>query len=140
MLKAVLSLSLLISAEIPLISQDAAASNIEAHVPVTKDFDRILLRDLSQKFCSESKTCALKYELLRKGATQTGITHPKFYAWLEIKDGANQLKGAVRLAAINNDHFEILDFLSAEDIRRFPQQVASTFPAPLVKGIIERAQ
>jgi hypothetical protein len=123
---------------IPLCCQDVAESHIDANVPEPKDFDRFLLRDLRGKFCRTDK-CKVTYELLRKGATQSGIAYPKFYAWIEVSDGPKQQRGAVRLAAINKDHFEITNYLPAERIRNAPEEVSAIFPAPLVKGIIDRA-
>ena len=119
-------------------AQDIAKSHVEGNVPEAKDFARILLRDLRGKFCHTEK-CKLTYELLRKGATQTGISYPKFYVWVVTKDGSKQQSGAVRLEAIDKDHFEISGYLPAEKIRKAPEQVAAVFPAPLVKGIVERA-
>jgi hypothetical protein len=129
---------LLISFAMPLYSQNIAKSHIQANVPDAKDFDRILLRDLRAKFCGSEK-CKLSYELLRKVATQAGIAYPKFYVWVVAKDGSKQQNGAVRLAAIDKDHFEITDYLPAERIRNAPEQVSAIFPAALMKGIIERA-
>lgn len=119
-------------------AQRERLSHIQSNVPDAKDFDRILVRDLRSKFCHNDE-CKLNFELLRKGATQTGVAYPKFYVWIQVMDGSKQQKGAVRLAAIDKDHFEVTNYLSVEQIRRVPEQVSTIFPAALVKEIVGRA-
>jgi hypothetical protein len=78
--------------------------------------------------------------LLRRGATQSGVSFPKSYAWVEVQTASAQVvRGAVRVVAVERDRFEVLQFLSAEEIRAKPAAVQSVFPAALVPEISRRA-
>lgn len=48
-------------------------------------------------------------------------------------------EGAVRVAAINRQQFEVTDYQSASQILAQPDRVASLFPAALCDAIGERA-
>ena len=117
------------------------ASHIEANVPDESDFSQLLERDLAAYFASRGlSNPSIRYELLRQGATQSGIAFPKFYLWVSAtSEGDESASGAVRVAAVQKDRFEITDVLTAEEIRRDPDRVASVFPALLVDAIRTRA-
>jgi len=118
-----------------------AESHIEGNVPKGNLFDEYLKRDLEQYFCKEREKCAVEYELLRKGPTQTGIAYPKFYLWVKTVEGQIILsEGAIRVAAIDQKGFEITDFLSREEILNSPFKVGSVFPAALVDKIMSKAR
>jgi hypothetical protein len=115
-----------------------AASHIEVNVPPPGDFDRFLRRDLGAYFGSKGTggPVSVEYELLRQGPTQSGVAYPKFYAWVKVRESGELLReGAVRLAAIERQRFEITDFLSADDIRRSPDAMTRVFPAPVCERI-----
>jgi hypothetical protein len=120
---------------------NVAQSHIEANVPSDSDFDRFLSRDLAgyfaQTFGAETR---VEYALLRRGPTQTGISYPKFYAWVRIPgvNGKTQ-EGAVRIEAIEQKHFEVTNFLSSQQIQADPKGVSEVFPAALVSEILQRA-
>jgi hypothetical protein len=120
---------------------NVAQSHIEVNVPSGSDFDRFLTRDLAayfaQTFGAETR---VEYALLRRGPTQTGISYPKFYAWVRIL-GANgkTQEGAVRIEAIEQKHFEMTHFLSTQQIQANPEGVSEVFPAALVSEILQHA-
>src|SRR5689334_6132614 len=101
-------------------------SHIRDNVPDAADFDRFLQRDLRAYFSGAS----VKFDLLRRAPTQSGVAYPKFYAWVRaVASGAPPVEGAVRLAAEDREKFVITDFLSAQEIRANPGQVYAIFPA-----------
>jgi hypothetical protein len=118
------------------------ASHIEANVPDASQFSRLLERDLNAYFKTRGvRNPNSRFELLRQGPTQSGIAYPKFYLWVWVSSGKNNAAaGAVRVAAVGRERFEITDFLSEEEIREAPNQVGSVFPAPLVRAIHKRAR
>ena len=117
-----------------------AASHIAANVPGQIDFDRLLRRDLQQYFAtSVGRPVAVEYELLRSGPTQTGIAYPKFYAWVRVVEKGSVLRqGAVRLAAIARERFDVTDFVSADEARANPERLRQVFPGPVCDRISER--
>ena len=118
-----------------------ANSHIEANVPKGKDFDEFMKRDLTTYFCGVEPDCRVEYELLRKGPTQSGVAYPKYYAWIKCHT-SDKLKseGAVRLAAIEQNGFDVTNFIPLSEIVKDPEQVRAVFPASLVGGIIKRAR
>jgi len=117
-------------------------SHIDGNVPDAKDFNEFLRRDLLAYFqvSGSSDADALKVQLLRDAPTQTGISYPKYYAWVRVRVGVMQIKqGAVRLVAIDKARFEVTDFVSAAQIKADLRSVENVFPSALVPGILERA-
>jgi hypothetical protein len=116
-------------------------SHIDGNVPPPGDFDRLLNRDLLAFFRSSGLSATtVQWKLLRDGPTQTGISFPKFYAWIKVLDATVLLRqGAVRLAAIDRARFEVTTFLSAEQVRTDPEATGKVFPAPLVAEIQAKA-
>jgi hypothetical protein len=122
--------------------RDVQQSHVEGDVPAPRDFDSFLQRDVAAYFRSAKgiKNPEVALELLRNGATQSGVAFPKFYAWVVVRnEGQAVAEGALRLAAIDRVRFEVTDFLSKGDINSTPAAVSAVFPAPLVAGILERA-
>ncbi len=118
------------------------ASHVRGNVPDGPAFDRLLERDLNAYFAALGvENVVTRAELLREGATQSGVAYPKFYLWVQLFSGRNLVNsGAVRAAAVQKMRFEITDFLSASEIVEQPERVGSIFPAPLVGPIRERAR
>lgn len=112
-------------------------SHVEANVPPVSDFDADLARDLREWFTQRhGAPTTVRFELLRRAPTQTGVAYPKYYAWVQVQNAsAPALRGAVRVAAIDRNRFEVLQFLSADEIRAKPEVVGSVFPATLVADI-----
>jgi hypothetical protein len=119
------------------IIREVQQSHIDGNVPPEADFDRLLRRDLVAYFASgEDPTPEVSYELLRKGPTQTGIAYPKFYAWVSVRrEGHPTREGAVRLAAIDRQRFEIMQFIDQSEIRRNPSGLDQVFPPPVASAI-----
>jgi hypothetical protein len=138
-----------LAAGLCLIAPDDAASqasplqqsHIEAHVPAPADFDAFLERDLGTYFAEYGLTNPrVRFSLLRDGPTQSGVSWPKYYAWVVVaSDGSAPVEGAVRLAAIDRVRFNVTDFLTREDLSADPDLAGSVFPAVLVPLIQQRA-
>ena len=106
-------------------------------MPDQAHFQEFLERDLRTYFQADS----VEYELLRQGPTQVGVSLPKYYLWVRAKDenGTVTAEGACRVAAIEKELFEVLQFLEKKSISKDPERVEAVFPAPLVPKILERA-
>lgn len=118
-----------------------ANSQVEANAPKGESFDKFLKRDLTNYFCKRQGDCHVEYEYLRQGATQSGVSYPKYYLWTRCftKERLNT-EGAVRVAAIDQKYFEITDYLSATEITSSPDNVRGVFPAALVDKILQKAK
>lgn len=117
-------------------------AQIAAHVPSNAQFDSLLRRDLTNYFegTETGGELQLDYQLLRETPTQSGIAHPKFYLWAQARSGDQVIKlGALRVAAIDRQRFEVHQFLSAATIRQDPQSAAEIFPKALLGNIYELA-
>jgi hypothetical protein len=120
---------------------DVAKSHVEANAPRGELFDEFLARDLKKYFCASVNDCAVQYEFLRNGPTQSGTSYPKYYLWVKnIKGSTVAEEGAVRVAAVEQKGFEVTRFLSREQILESPSQVASVFPPALIDKIFEKAR
>lgn len=119
---------------------DVQASHIEGNAPARGDFERLLKRDLTAYFLPDpSEGAEVEYEFLRDGPTQSGVSYPKYYLWVRVKArGSIQQEGAVRLAAIDRERFEVTDFLSREQISSNPSQIYQVFPGPVCQRIEEQ--
>lgn len=124
--------------------QDIQRSHIEANVPAPADFNRFLQRDLVSYFSllRKENTVPIEFELLRDGPTQSGVSYPKFYAWVQVAGGKSpEDRGAVRLAAIEKERFVVTDFVSEQAIRNEPEGIYQIFPGPVcerIKSKLER--
>ncbi|MGH9552918.1 MAG: hypothetical protein ACRD3W_26295 [Terriglobales bacterium] len=116
-------------------------SHIDGNVPDANDFATVLKRDLAEYFGqTQGKPVQVQYELLRKVATQSGVSYPKYYAWVRVYDKDKLLsEGAVRLAAIDKTHFDVTDYFSSEGIAKDPDMIKRVFPALLCPEILRRA-
>lgn len=117
-------------------------SHIEANVPSTSEFRPLLERDLLAYFRASGtpSVTTVQFKLLREGPTQSGVSYPKYYAWVKALAGANALKeGAVRVAAIQRNRFEITHFIPLQEIKSNPSEIGSIFPAPLVPEVLSLA-
>jgi hypothetical protein len=118
--------------------QDVQRSHIEGNVPGPAEFDKLLRRDLAGYFAQarKKKKIAVDFELLRDGPTQSGVSYPKFYAWVRVAGGRSPAdRGAVRLAAIEKKRFEITDFVSEQAIRNDPEEIFRLFPGQVCERI-----
>lgn len=121
---------------------DLQQTHIDGNVPLRGSFTQFLQRDLLAFFRAGNAPSAtsVEYSLLRDSATQSGVSFPKFYAWVKVFAGSTVIQeGAVRLAAVNRTHFEVTNFLSAQHVIARPSDVSSIFPSPLVSIVLKRA-
>ncbi|MFT3916688.1 MAG: hypothetical protein QM704_22190 [Anaeromyxobacteraceae bacterium] len=122
--------------------RDLQRSHVDANVPTEADFDRLLRRDLTGYFTRlRNAPVEASYELLRESPTQSGIAFPKYYLWIRLGPGGQPKdRGAVRVAAIQGERFEVTDFLSEEDIRQ-GARIEQVFPEPVcerIRGLMGR--
>ena len=117
-------------------------SHIEANAPDAGSFHVFLKRDLIAylKASEPGFTDLVQVELLRDAPTQSGVSYPKYYAWVKYRVGTVRIdQGAVRLAAIDKVKFEVTNFVSASVARRDRGAVEKVFPSALVPDILLRA-
>lgn len=77
--------------------------------------------------------------MLRAAPTQSGVSYPKYYAWVMVKSGTGVIlvQGAVRLAAIEKVRFEVTSFISSKEIQAAPEKLNPVFPSLLIPNIRE---
>ncbi len=112
-------------------------SHIIANVPAPENFERYLSRDLVSYFSDRlHHPVVVAYEPLRLGPTQSGVAYPKYYLWVKI-DGGNDdtTRGAVRVAAVEQTHFVVTDFVSERVLRSEFDQALAVFPAAVCETI-----
>ncbi len=122
---------------------DIQQSHIEANVPASAHFTAFLERDLLDYFQKQGFPAAtsVSFTLLRNGPTQTGISYPKFYLWVDVHEDKKVVtQGAICVAAVEQSYFRVTRFLPSSKIRVSPEAVSSIFPAPLVSTIVSRAK
>ncbi|MCM0760455.1 tetratricopeptide repeat protein [Sporomusa sphaeroides DSM 2875] len=102
-------------------------SHIAANVPEKDDFDKFLLRDIKEYF-NANQNAEIKYEFLRKGPDQIGVSPPDYYLWVEINDNGNRQAGAMRVTAISKKTFGISTYLTKEAIEKNFSDVYKIFP------------
>jgi hypothetical protein len=116
-------------------------SHVEGNVPDNAEFARFLSRDLHAHFRAAMKTDVdVSFELLRDGATQVGLSYPKFYVWVVVTSratGVELAKGAVTVAAQEKELFVVTDYISRFDISAHPERLR-TLPGPVVDRIRSR--
>ncbi len=119
-------------------------SHVSENVPENVSFESYLKRDLQAFFKNHFNRddIVIESDLLRKGATQSGVAYPKFYSWIKILDSSGKIveRGATRIAAVEKDHFEVTHFFEASKIISDPESVRSVFPKALLEKIQDLAQ
>ena len=134
--------ALLISAPTAQAQPSIQQSHIEGNVPDEGKFSQLLTRDLLLYFKANDapKATAVEYRLLRDEPTQSGVSYPKYYAWVQVWAGGERVaEGAVRLAAIGRTRFEITDFVAKARAKNNTTQLESVFPRALVPSILKLA-
>jgi hypothetical protein len=117
-------------------------SYIEANVPPREMFERLLIRDLTSYFSQSTGRPISSVEItsLRDAPTQSGVAYPKYYFWVRASCASALCEeGAVRVAAIQGQRFEVTDFLSKDTLIASPENASHVFPAALVARIYELA-
>lgn len=118
--------------------QAIAESHMEGNVPVPKDFQTFLTRDLNLYFASpEFKSPVRGYEMLRDGPTQTGISSPKFYLWVMFQDGR---AAAVKVAAEKKQQFHVLQVFLESDIQQNRAVMNGQLPPPVIEAALKKVR
>jgi hypothetical protein len=116
-------------------------SHIAANAPADEEFEALLMRDLGAYFASQGMTDPqVRYELLRRGPTQSGVAYPKYYVWVSAESASGDtMAGAMRVAAVDRIRFEVTDYVSRQEVLTNPDAIASVFPAALLPAIRAKA-
>ena len=117
-----------------------AESHIKGNEPASSNFDTFLKRDLTAYFTTAvGKPVSVDYELLRNGPAQSGVSYPKYYLWVKIRNGTVVVnEGAVRVAAIEKQKFDVTHFLPVESMKRGKEQIYLVFPREVADKIKAR--
>jgi len=114
-------------------------SHIQGNEPSRDDFDVFMQRDLTAYFAKDYPKGTVAYEMLRKGATQVGVSYPKYYVWVTLyENGELCQEGAVSLAAIEQERFDIRAFVSAQEMLNDFEKVHELFPKAVCETIRQR--
>ncbi|MEJ2609728.1 MAG: hypothetical protein P8179_06455 [Candidatus Thiodiazotropha sp.] len=123
-------------AEFQKIMAEIRRSHIEGNVPSQEDFDAFLKRDLKIYFESYGENISVKYRFLRDGPTQSGVSTPKYYVWVQVIEGGKAIQeGAARVSAVEKKKFDVLDFIAKSDVIKNPSCVEHVFPSALLVTI-----
>lgn len=115
------------------------ASHINTIMPVHEDFESLLRRDLLAFFKENVDPTAsrVEFKLLRNRPTQVGVACPKYYLWVvAYKDSKLIVQGAARVAEVESNQFDVIQFLTQAEIQSAPDDVKNIFPAALVPAIL----
>ncbi|MES2377707.1 MAG: hypothetical protein V4553_14070 [Bacteroidota bacterium] len=113
-------------------------SHINANVADKSNFDLFLKRDLEKYFNKLYGKTLVKWELLREGPTQGGVSYPKYYLWTKVYQiNSDKLlnEGAVRVEAIDKLVFRVTDYLNKKKLKSNSQDMYSVFPALVCETI-----
>ena len=115
--------------------------HIDANVPDQKDFDRILNRDITKYVTDKAdKDITVKVELLRDVPSQSGVALPKYYIWIEKRNAKGVLmeEAAARIAAINRDHFDVVQYYDRKRLETETDLVSKVFPQDVYAKIVAK--
>jgi hypothetical protein len=98
------------------------ASHIAANAPPSSEFGKLLERDVRAYLVAHRlPSRSVDFEPLRRRATQSGVSYPKYYLWVRATETSkNHFEGAMRVTAIDRIRFEIIDYTPAYAIRADP--------------------
>lgn len=133
-----ISLFILLKVSIYFAFKDINESHVEGNIPNVEVFDTYLYRDISKYFEEKGfSNFQIKYEFLRDKPTQSGLAYPKYYLWVFIYSVDNTLidQGALRLAAIDKQYFQVTDFISIDEIKNDQSILDPIFPVDIIKKI-----
>lgn len=129
------------TADMARMMQQLQASHVSANAPPASSFSKILERDVRAYFAAHRLPFTkVTIELLRKGATQNGVSYPKYYIWIRATGAAkHHAEGAMRIVAIDRARFEVTDFTPADTVRSDPASLAAIYPSPIIPAIRQHA-
>ncbi len=116
--------------------------HVSGNVPKESHFNNFLTRDLSAYFNTRlQRPVVVEFDMLRRHATQSGTSLPKYYIWVRISEKGKVVEqGAARIVAVEKTHFEILQYITQAEIQRNPEIVKSLFPESLCPDILMKAK
>jgi hypothetical protein len=77
--------------------------------------------------------------LLRRGPTQTGISYPKFYLWVQVhRDGKLLKDGYARVQAVDRTGFDVTNFIPRATVDQDSSILYSVFPVAVAAEILRR--
>ena len=119
--------------------QEIQQSHIDGNIPDKNEFDSLLNRDLAKYFLALYGPTTVKWEFLRDGPTQSGVSYPKYYLWIEINNGQKLVsEGAVRVAAIDKTRFDITNYVDINQIKDKSTDIYNIFPRAVCEKIESR--
>jgi len=119
-------------------AQKLAESHVSGNVPAAKELIPQQTRDLNLYFSSQPGGSATqKFDWLREGPTQVGLSYPKFYVWVQLQDGR---EAAVEVAAVNKQKFHVAEVFFATDITKDRRVMDGHMPAPVVEAALSRVR
>ncbi len=129
------------TAEMERMVAELQASHISANAPPDASFSKILDRDVRAYLAAHRLPSGkVMIEPLRKGATQSGVSYPKYYIWIRATDAAkHHVEGAMRVMAIDRVRFEVTDFTLTNTIRTDPASLAAIYPSSIIPAIRQHA-
>jgi hypothetical protein len=121
--------------------QEIQESYIDANAPAKNQFDSLLSRDLKEYFTPTYGQVNIKWELLRKGATQSGVAYPKYYLWTKVYNADSLVsEGAVRVAGMEKKSFDVTDYVTITEIKNKSVDIYTIFPGQVcekIKSIVQ---
>ena len=119
--------------------QDLQQSHLEGNIPDKNKFDSLLKRDLEKYFLTLYGPVTVKWEFLREGPTQSGVSYPKYYLWTEINNTQKTIsQGAVRVAAMDKTKFDITNYVDISQIKNKSIDIYEIFPSAVCEKIESR--
>jgi len=111
--------------------EDVQRPHTEGNTPPVASFALFLNRDLLAYFKIRNATVnRVEWKFLRQGATQSGVSYPKFYVWARLYNHKQFLEsGAVRIEAVDKNEFLVTDYVSRASVQKNPRITDSIFPA-----------
>ena len=82
----------------------------------------------------------VKVELLRDGPSQSGVALPKYYIWIEKLNSKGVLmeEAAARIAAIDRDHFDVIQYYDRKRLETETDLVSKVFPQDVYAKIVAK--
>ena len=118
---------------------DIQQSHLEGNIPDKDKFDGLLKRSLEKYFLTLYGPVTVKWEFLREGPTQSGVSYPKYYLWTEISNSEKIIsQGAVRVAAVDKTTFNITNYVDISQIKNKSIDIYEIFPTAVCEKIESR--
>lgn len=118
------------------IINESQRSHVDGNIPDAQIFDSLLTSDLEKFFTPLYGSQTMHWEFLREGPTQSGVSYPKFYLWVNLNNkGKLVSEGAVRVEAIDKIRFNVTDYVDINQIKKKSKDIHMIFPGPVCDKI-----